>query len=47
MTFLFIEKSMQKVQIIGFVKLVLGKNQLTYSQLNDVLKYSCLTLNLT
>jgi len=41
MTFLISEKSMQKVQIIRFVKFVLGKNQLTYSHLNDVLKYGC------
>ena len=43
-TFLIAEKNMQIEQIIGFVKLVLDINQVTYVQLDEAVKYGCLTL---
>jgi len=35
---------MQIEQIIGFVKLVLDINQVTYVQLDEAIKYGCLTI---
>jgi len=43
-TFLIAEKNMQIEQIIGFVKLVLDINQVTYVQLDEAIKYGCLTI---
>ena len=44
MKFLIDEKNVQIEQIIGFVKLVLDINQVTYVQLDEAVKYGCLTL---
>jgi hypothetical protein len=44
MKFLIDEKNVQIEQIIGFVKLVLDINLVTYVQSDEAVKYGCITL---